>query len=191
MNALLQDHDGYLWTGTFGGLARFDGERFRVLGSADMPGRGSLRIISLYESCGSVLRAAVLCGCITALPSHTPSAKASRAGSSAPSAEMPNGTSGSTLRGAVAHFAGAKLEVCAIHRRKAVREFYLQEGARAGHWGLPGIRERAKRIGARLQLWSESGAGTEVELTVLASVAYAASHARRRFGIFRIKTKTS
>jgi signal transduction histidine kinase len=67
----------------------------------------------------------------------------------------------------------------------------LQEGARAGHWGLPGIRERAKRIGARLALWSESGAGTEVELTVPASVAYAASHVRRRFGLFRIKTKTS
>ena len=34
VNALVQDHDGYLWIGTFGGLARFDGERFRVLGSA-------------------------------------------------------------------------------------------------------------------------------------------------------------
>src|SRR5450432_2907959 len=25
VNALLQDHDGYIWTGTYGGLARFDG----------------------------------------------------------------------------------------------------------------------------------------------------------------------
>ena len=33
--------------------------------------------------------------------------------------------------------------------------------ARAGHWGLPGIRELAKRIGARLQLWSESGSGAD------------------------------
>ena len=74
---------------------------------------------------------------------------------------------------------------------KGIDPKVLQEGARAGHWGLPGIRERAKRIGARLTLWSESGAGTEVELTVPASVAYAASHVRRRFGLFRIKTKTS
>ena len=74
---------------------------------------------------------------------------------------------------------------------KGIDPAVLQEGARAGHWGLPGIRERAKRIGARLALWSESGAGTEVELTVPASVAYAASHVRRRFGLFRIKTKTS
>jgi len=49
----------------------------------------------------------------------------------------------------------------------------LKEGARVGHWGLPGIRERAKQIGARLDFWSEAGAGTEVELTVPASVAYA------------------
>jgi signal transduction histidine kinase len=74
---------------------------------------------------------------------------------------------------------------------KGIAPAVLQEGARAGHWGLPGIRERAKRIGARLAVWSESGAGTEVELTVPASVAYAASHVRRRFGLFRIKTKTS
>jgi signal transduction histidine kinase len=47
-----------------------------------------------------------------------------------------------------------------------------KEGGRAGHWGLPGIRERAERIGARLDLWSESGRGTEVELQVPAAVAY-------------------
>jgi signal transduction histidine kinase len=74
---------------------------------------------------------------------------------------------------------------------KGIDKKVLQEGARAGHWGLPGIRERAKQIGARLVLWSESGAGTEVELTVPASVAYAAAHVRRRFGLFRIKTRTS
>ena len=73
---------------------------------------------------------------------------------------------------------------------KGIAPAVLHEGARAGHWGLPGIRERAKRIGARLALWSESGAGTEVEVTVPASVAYAASHVRRRFGFFRIKAKT-
>jgi signal transduction histidine kinase/ligand-binding sensor domain-containing protein len=47
-----------------------------------------------------------------------------------------------------------------------------KEGGRAGHWGLPGIRERAERIGARLDLWSELGRGTEVELQVPAAVAY-------------------
>jgi signal transduction histidine kinase len=66
----------------------------------------------------------------------------------------------------------------------------LQKGARAGHWGLPGIRERAKQIGAQLYFWSEVGAGTEVELTVPASVAYAKSRDAGRFRIFRKKTGT-
>ena len=51
----------------------------------------------------------------------------------------------------------------------------LNEGARAGHWGLPGVRERAKLAGAQLDFWSEVGAGTEVQVTVPASVAYAKS----------------
>jgi ligand-binding sensor domain-containing protein/signal transduction histidine kinase len=51
----------------------------------------------------------------------------------------------------------------------------LKEGGRPGHWGLRGIRERAERIGSRLDFWSESGAGTEVQLTVPAAIAYEAS----------------
>lgn len=51
----------------------------------------------------------------------------------------------------------------------------LKEGGRPGHWGLRGIRERAERIGSKLEFWSESGAGTEVQLTVPAAVAYEAS----------------
>jgi signal transduction histidine kinase len=48
----------------------------------------------------------------------------------------------------------------------------LEAGSRQGHWGLPGVRERARRIGAQVKLWSEPGAGTEVELTVPARTAY-------------------
>jgi signal transduction histidine kinase/ligand-binding sensor domain-containing protein len=48
----------------------------------------------------------------------------------------------------------------------------LKEGGIGGHWGLRGIRERAQRIAARLDFWSEVGAGTEVQLTVPADVAY-------------------
>src|SRR5208337_4006325 len=47
-----------------------------------------------------------------------------------------------------------------------------------GHYGLPGMRERAKLIGARLDVWSEVDAGTEVELSLPASVAYATSPRR-------------
>jgi ligand-binding sensor domain-containing protein len=41
-----------------------------------------------------------------------------------------------------------------------------------GHWGLVGIRERSKRIGADLRLRSRIGAGTEVDLTVPGSIAF-------------------
>ncbi len=66
----------------------------------------------------------------------------------------------------------------------------LQQGERARHWGLPGIRERAKQIGARLDLWSEVGAGTEVELSIPASVAYEKLRDAGRFRIFRKKMGT-
>jgi signal transduction histidine kinase len=48
----------------------------------------------------------------------------------------------------------------------------LEQGGRRGHWGLPGIRERARAIGGRLELWSELSRGTEVELTIPAKAAY-------------------
>ena len=34
------------------------------------------------------------------------------------------------------------------------------------HWGLAGMGDRAKRIGAKLTIWSRPGAGTEVEISV-------------------------
>jgi signal transduction histidine kinase len=66
----------------------------------------------------------------------------------------------------------------------------LKEGARAGHWGLPGVRERAKLAGAQLDFWSEVGTGTEVQLTAPASVAYAKSPEARVFGLFRRKSRS-
>ncbi len=43
---------------------------------------------------------------------------------------------------------------------------------RTGHWGLKGMRVRAERLGGELDLWSEPGAGTEIELRIPASIAY-------------------
>ncbi len=55
---------------------------------------------------------------------------------------------------------------------KGIDSSVLKEGARTGHFGLPGMHERAKRMGGQLKIWSEPGAGTEAELTVPARIAY-------------------
>ena len=60
---------------------------------------------------------------------------------------------------------------------KGIDGTHLSDG-RTGHWGLPGMRERALHIGAQLNLWSEAGAGTEVELRIPGGMAYTASGAR-------------
>ena len=65
----------------------------------------------------------------------------------------------------------------------------LKEGGQAGHWGLPGVRERAKQIGARLDFWSEAGAGTEVQLTVPVSAGSERPRDGSRFRLFR-KTRS-
>jgi signal transduction histidine kinase len=51
----------------------------------------------------------------------------------------------------------------------------LAAGGRAGHYGLHGMRERANLIGGELTVWSERDSGTEVELSIPASIAYAVS----------------
>jgi len=55
---------------------------------------------------------------------------------------------------------------------KGIDSNVLKEGAPRGHWGLPGMQERAKSMRGSLKIWSELGAGTEVELTVPAPIAY-------------------
>jgi signal transduction histidine kinase len=60
---------------------------------------------------------------------------------------------------------------------RGINPTVVEQGRRAGHWGLPGMRERALKIGGQLALWSELGAGTEVELTVPGSIVYRSSAA--------------
>jgi signal transduction histidine kinase/ligand-binding sensor domain-containing protein len=62
----------------------------------------------------------------------------------------------------------------------------LEEG-RTGHFGLPGMRERAKQMGAKLHIWSSLGAGTEIELTIAGAKAYASAPRNSRFRLFSKK----
>jgi signal transduction histidine kinase/ligand-binding sensor domain-containing protein len=61
----------------------------------------------------------------------------------------------------------------------------LKRGGRPGHWGIPGMQERAQEIQAQLQVWSKEGAGTEVEVTLPGRLVYQQSPRRRRFPLFR------
>jgi signal transduction histidine kinase/ligand-binding sensor domain-containing protein len=55
VTAVVQGHDGYIWIGTYNGLARFDGVRFTVFDSDNTPALVSSRVTSLFESDDDVL----------------------------------------------------------------------------------------------------------------------------------------
>ena len=67
---------------------------------------------------------------------------------------------------------------------KGIDPAVLSGQGREGHFGLPGMRERANAIGGKLVVWSELDAGTEVELRIPAGAAYAT--ARKAFLVIRI-----
>jgi signal transduction histidine kinase/ligand-binding sensor domain-containing protein len=66
---------------------------------------------------------------------------------------------------------------------KGIAPEILSSDGRKGHFGLHGMRERAKVAGGELAIWSEVDSGTEIELTIPASRAYTTS--ARRFWWFR------
>jgi signal transduction histidine kinase len=93
---------------------------------------------------------------------------------------------GEALRNAFRHAQARQVEVELRYDKTQLRLRVRDDGkgidprilvgdGRAGHYGLPGMRERATLIGGKLTVWSELDSGTEVELSVPASIAYAAS----------------
>jgi signal transduction histidine kinase len=62
---------------------------------------------------------------------------------------------------------------------KGIDPEVIDAGGRAGHHGLPGMRERANMVGGKLAVRSELNSGTEVEMTIPASLAYAKSPVAR------------
>jgi hypothetical protein len=55
---------------------------------------------------------------------------------------------------------------------KGIDPQVLESGGLAGHHGWPGMHERARLAGGSLAVWSKLGAGTEIELTISAAIAY-------------------
>jgi signal transduction histidine kinase/ligand-binding sensor domain-containing protein len=48
----------------------------------------------------------------------------------------------------------------------------ITAGRRLGHWGVPGMKEQAEQVGAKLRLWSRPAAGTEIEISIPARSAF-------------------
>jgi len=97
------------------------------------------------------------------------------------------------LRNAFAHARAQNIEVEIAYGEQMLRLRIRDDGegipaeiltqGRAGHFGLAGMRERARQIGAKLTIWSRCGAGAEIELSVPDSIAYRKA-GRARFRLF-------
>ncbi len=55
VTAVVQSRDGYLWVGTYSGLARFDGVRFVIFDENNTPDLRSSRVTSLFEASDGTL----------------------------------------------------------------------------------------------------------------------------------------
>jgi len=64
---------------------------------------------------------------------------------------------------------------------KGIDAKFLAAEGRAGHFGLHGMRERAKLMGGKLTVWTAAESGTEIELIIPAAYANAASPRRSWF----------
>ena len=91
---------------------------------------------------------------------------------------------GEALRNAFHHARATQIEVDLWYDERRLRlrvrddgagieARYLQDEGQAGHYGIAGMRERAKLMGGTLAVWTAPNSGTEVELTIPASRAYA------------------
>ena len=100
------------------------------------------------------------------------------------------------LINAVTHSGGRNVEIEIIYESRQFRlrvrddghgidQKTLEAGGRSDHWGMQGMRERAKKIGAELKIWSGREAGTEVELIVPGATAYQAAGNKSRLSWFR------
>jgi signal transduction histidine kinase len=83
-------------------------------------------------------------------------------------------------------YSGSFLQLHIRDDGKGIDPEIVAEG-RAAHYGVPGMRERAKRIGGKLDVWTEAGVGTEIQLSIPGSNAYRTPPGRSILGLFRKK----
>jgi signal transduction histidine kinase len=99
------------------------------------------------------------------------------------------------LRNAFSHACARHIETEITYGDRAFRLRIRDDGqgippeilgaGRPGHYGLPGMRERARQIGGKLEIWSGAGTGTEIDLSIAGSIAYRTSAGRSLFRLFQ------
>ena len=128
--AIVQDHEGYLWVATDGGLARFDGVRFRVFGGDDFPSLQSSRFQSLHVSRSGELWIGTRNGGLIRLHGGIVTTFLERDGLPSRNVrsirEDAEGKLWINTIGGIACCAGGKLEAYTAYRGKAVSEFFVQ-----------------------------------------------------------------
>ena len=98
------------------------------------------------------------------------------------------------IRNACEHASAGQLEIALTYARDltlrvndngiGIEAAVLTEG-KQGHFGLQGMRERARRIGSKLTLVSSANSGTQITLVVPGNVVFRKSNVTR---FERIKT---
>ena len=102
------------------------------------------------------------------------------------------GVASEALRNAFRHAQAKQIEVVFRYDERQLRlrvrddgkgidTTFLKAEGREGHFGLHGMRERAKLMGGKLTVWTAAQSGTEIELIIPAAHAYAASPRRSWF----------
>ena len=71
---------------------------------------------------------------------------------------------------------------------KGIPSDILSRDGREGHYGLPGMRERARLSGGKLTIWTELDSGTEIELVIPGAKVYVRS--TRAFWHFGTRSAT-
>jgi signal transduction histidine kinase len=108
---------------------------------------------------------------------------------------------GEALRNAFRHAGARRIEVMIRYGNEQLQVRVRDDGkgidpavvddGRPGHFGIPGMRERAGLVGGHLEVWSRAGLGTEMELTIPAADAYATPRGRGLSWWFARRTRTS
>jgi signal transduction histidine kinase len=89
---------------------------------------------------------------------------------------------GEALRNAFRHAQARRITVEIRYQKRQFRLTVRDDGKGinvdtmqlqpTGHFGLPGMRERAEIVGGKLEVWSQLDSGTQVELSIPGSIAY-------------------